>query len=359
MAYKFEYQEIDSQKISEDAEKFCKDYKESSQFQTGVPVCFLGDGTYIFRIYPDRDAKGWPRIIKRAWIHGRIPVDEKRSIRFWADDRVDKLLEEAAETGLEKLWGKFLYQYRSREQGYMMAHFYEVPAGQEYTKKGESYATVLDRRATYAIQNFIAELHPNDKKQLLDPNLDAPGLRLQITKAGSKSNVSCGIAGMTKLSLPPLEFKDDDGKEIEYKGLDYVYIKETDKVSDEDFFKIRQNISAEIQSFKSNNGPAVDKSAEAHRIGDKVPNNSNSKETNKIEDKVSEAREQAKETVTTKSKNDIECRLYEQGKASEKVRSQYPDARYGNKPEKSNPYCLACDWESECEDATAKAKAAA
>jgi hypothetical protein len=93
----------------------------------------------------------------------------------------------------------------------MMAHIFECPES-EYTKPRQTYGVVLDRRQMFSIHDFVAELHPDDKRQMLDPNNVAPGIKLSITRGSGKANVSCGIAGMQKLELPDLQFKDDDGK---------------------------------------------------------------------------------------------------------------------------------------------------
>jgi hypothetical protein len=265
MAYSFEFRDGDMDKLSEDADKLIKECMTSYSFQASVPICFLGDGTYVFRIYPDRDSKGWPRLIKLVSIHSKIPIGERRKIRFWKDDRVNKLFDEAKQAGLEHLWGKPIYQYKSREQGYMMAYFYEVPEGQKYTQSGKAYGTILDKHSMAALYNLMLAVPPEDKRQLFDPANPAFGIKLSLKRAAGKSNVSCRIA-MSKLTLPSLEFKDDEGNEIEYDGLDSIYIKETDKILDEDFFKLKQAVTEQINNFKAAGGKAVDKSAEGHKF---------------------------------------------------------------------------------------------
>jgi hypothetical protein len=387
MPYNFQLSDDDFARINEDAEQYRKEYKERG-FQVGVPVCFLGDGNYIFRLYPDRDAKGFARVIKKAWIHTGITVEEKK-LRFWSDERVNKLFAEAEEAGLEKIFGKPIYQFKSREQGYIMAHMYECPET-EYTKPGNTYATVVNRRQMFAIQDFIAELHPDDKRAILDPNNPAPGIKLQNTKGSGKANVSCGIAGMQKLTLPALEFKDDDGNPIEYNGLDQVYITENDKISDEDFFKLRNMVYTEIANFKASGGLAKDKSAEGHKFSDKAlespaplishstgPSQAfhasqagNLNPEPRAPQEAKPAPEAPKAAAasstapalaapTTATGEEIRCRLADQCKSNPKMAEAYPDARFGNHPEKSTPYCLACSFEEECTVVTAKAKKAA
>jgi hypothetical protein len=250
MTYSFRFEEEDISKISKDADDFVKEYITSGSLQRGVPICFLGDGTYVFRIYPDRDARGRPRLIKRVWLHYKIPIAGKRKVRFWKDDRVDKLFDEARQAGLENLWGKPIHQYKSREQAYMMAHFYEVPTGQKYTEMNKAYGTIIDKRSIIAIQNLIAGLDLEDMRDLFDPNNSAFCIRLSIARARSKSVVSCSIA-VQKAILPPLEFKDDEGNKIEYTGLDGIYIRETDAISDEDFHKLKQAVTNEKAADKS------------------------------------------------------------------------------------------------------------
>jgi hypothetical protein len=368
--YSFSWSESDLKHVSDEAEKYREDYKKTGNYQPGIPICFFGEGNYIFRIYPDRDPNGFARIIKKAYFHNRkVPV-EGLYLRFWEDDRINKLFREAEEAGLEKIWGNFLYMYRSQERGYMMAHLYESPPGNEYALAKKSYGVVLDRRQVFAIQDFIAELHPEDKRSLLDPNNAAPAIKLSITRGSGKANVSCGIAGMQRLELPPLEFKDEDGSPIEYTGLDNIYIKETDKISDEDFFKLRKAVSEEIANFKASGTPAKDLSSEAHKFGDggqkdsgkeaspkETKQNSNpGVHTNPLPDiKPTESKSSSGSTEA----ETVRCRLAEQTMISPSLKETYPNAAFGNKPEKNTPYCMVCDFEEPCKELTAKRMKAA
>jgi hypothetical protein len=344
MAFKFDMKDDEYDQISDEAKAYQKEYKESGGFQAGVPVCFLGDGNYIFRIYPDRDSKGFIRLFRRAYIHNGITIGGKK-FRFWQDERVNQLVQEAADAGMEKIFGKALYTFRSKENGYMMVHLYECPES-EYTKPKNSYAAVLNRRQMFAVQDFIAELHPEDKRQILDPNIPAPAIKLSITRGAGKSNVSCGIASMQKLLLPELEFKDENGALIEYKGLDHVYITEEDKLSDDDYFALRTAVHSEITNFQAL-GPAQDHSAEAHKIG-QSPSESPPPQTSP-----------AVSTPQLDEHGNVRCRLAEAGKINPKMAETYPGAKFGNKPEGITPYCLACEVEALCKDATKKQKAAA
>jgi hypothetical protein len=366
--YSFTWSDDDIKGVTEQAERFREDYKKSGNFQPGIPICFFGEGNYIFRIYPDRDQHGFARIIKRAFFHNRKTGVEGLYLRCWEDDRINKLFREAQEAGLEKIWGNFMYAYRSQERGYMMVHLYESPPGNEYALPKKSYGAVLDRRQIFAIQDFIAELHPDDKRQLLDPNNAAPAIKLSITKGAGKANVSAGIASMQRLELPPLEFKDEDGAPIEYRGLDHIYITEEDKISDENFFKLKQAVTQEIVNFKSAGGNVKDLSSEGHKFGDKPEEVKETKTESNPEPKKEESNPlpdpkpvSAAVTQTTKTEEAgaIRCRLAEQTLNSPSLKEAYPNAAFGNKPNKQTPYCLVCDFERECEELTKKRKAAA
>jgi hypothetical protein len=49
-----------------------------------------------------------------------------------------------------------------------------------------------------------------------------------------------------------------------------------------------------------------------------------------------------------------QCRLADQCRNNPKMAEAYPDVKFGNKPSRSTPYCLACDYEEECRVATEK-----
>jgi hypothetical protein len=379
MAFQFNLTDEDITRLSNEAEAYRKEYKERG-FQAGVPICFLGDGTYVFRIYPDHDSRGFARILKRAWIHTGIPIEGDKKLRFWKDDRVNDLFQEAEDAGMEKIFGKQIYQFKSREQAYMMLHYYES-SNDEYTKPRTSYGTILSRRQVFAVQEFIAGMYIDDKRAILDPSHPAPGIKLQITRGSGKANVSCGIAGMQKLTLPELEFKDEDGNLIEYAGLDHIYITEQDKISDEDFFKLRVLVRAEIASFRAAGGKAKDKSAEGHRFSDKAAESPGPSQTvsqaiggpsqsfhasqagdlQATAAKLANGPPTASQAVVSIEANadGIRCRLADQAKINAKVAEAYPDARFGNKPSKTTAYCLACSFEEECTLATEKRTKAA
>jgi hypothetical protein len=247
----------------------------------------------------------------------------------------------------------------------MMVHLYDSPPGNEYALPKKSYGAVLDRRQIFAIQDFIAELHPDDKRQMLDPNNAAPAIKLSIAKGAGKANVSCGIASMQRLELPPLEFKDEDGAPIEYKGLDHIYITENDKISDENFFKLKQAVTQEIINFKSAGGNVKDLSSEGHKIGDRTADKPEEVKETKSEPKKEERNPKpdpkpvAAAEAEKSEETGVRCRLAEQTLVSPSLKEAYPNAAFGNKPEKITPYCMVCDWESECKILTEKNRKAA
>jgi hypothetical protein len=136
--------------------------------------------------------------------------------------------------------------------GYAMVRIFDCPSGGQYIKRETSMAIIMQPRATNAFSEFITSLHPDDKRKLLDPTIPAPAIRLSIIR-GARSYASCGIT-MDAYTLPALVFKDDDGQDIPYNGLDDIYIKNDEILSDEDFLEFKRGAMAELEKFKSISG---------------------------------------------------------------------------------------------------------
>jgi hypothetical protein len=60
MAYSFRFENGDIKKLADEAINFVKGRRNSGSLRTDPPICYLGEGRYIFRIYPDRDINGFP-----------------------------------------------------------------------------------------------------------------------------------------------------------------------------------------------------------------------------------------------------------------------------------------------------------
>jgi hypothetical protein len=115
-------------------------------------------------------------------------------------------------------------------------------------------------------------------------------------------------------------------------------------------------------------GVAADKSAESYKFEDKAAEAKPAEQ--KLETKTESAAtaptqesspqssppEQAK-VQDTAGDEMILCKLEERGKVVENLKAQYPNARFGSKPDKKNVYCLACAFENECAEVTARARA--
>jgi hypothetical protein len=109
-------------------------------------------------------------------------------------------------------------------------------------------------------------------------------------------------------------------------------------------------------------GHASDKSAEGHKFEDKATEAKPSEQQEtKTESKATEPTQESNPQSSSPEQAKAQdaagdgfvCKLQEQQKISEKLKVQYPNARFGSKPAKTNLYCLACDLEHKCADVTA------
>jgi hypothetical protein len=218
--------------------------------------------------------------------------------------------------GLTQLWGNPLYRYKAQQMGYAMVHMYDCPSGRPNMKRRTSMAIIMQAWAINALSQLITSLHPDDRRKLLDPTISAPAIELFI----AKSYVTCDIT-TDVYTLPDLVFMDRDGQEIPYNGLDDIYIRNDEILSDDDFFEFKRGASAELENFKGFS--------------------------------LSDLPDPTGET------DEIACRLWEGSKTFTRY-ERYKNARFGNRPMNQNgsshatPFCVLCDIERECVALTRK-----
>jgi hypothetical protein len=112
MTFNLSDQDIDS--ITKDAKQFGKEFNEGRKLTPRVPFGFLGKGSYIFRLYPDRDANGRTRILKRLRVHTKLHISSEKAVRCVDDPRVATVIANLEKAGVTHLWGNPLYRYKAQ-----------------------------------------------------------------------------------------------------------------------------------------------------------------------------------------------------------------------------------------------------
>jgi hypothetical protein len=104
---------------------------------------------------------------------------------------------------------------------------------------------LFSRRQIFALQNFIADLTREDKRKLLDPKLAANGISIKVAKTGSKSSVTVGLEGATKIGTLPVspELLCSNGlTTLPFKSLDSVFVTERNKLADKDWEEFKRKV---------------------------------------------------------------------------------------------------------------------
>jgi hypothetical protein len=248
--------------------------------------------------------------------------------------------------GVTHLWGNPLFRYKAQQMGYAMAHIIDCPPRSRYIKKDKSMAIIMQSGALNALSQFITLMRPDDKRKLLDPTIPAPAIELSITR-GAKSNAICDIT-TDVYRLPALVFKDHDGQDIPYNGLDDIYIKNDETLSDEDFCEFRKGAMAELEKFRALARNKRGTAACAHQF--KAISSGVKPEEQKQEITAERVFDLPSPTGET---DEIACPLWEGSKTSTRF-ERYKNARFGNKPmnqdgsSHATPFCMLCDVAPEC-----------
>jgi hypothetical protein len=388
MPYEFKYQDADTEILDKQANEYKEKYlSNSGGGATGTRAwqAYVQDGTHTFRFYPDRDAKGYARLIRRAWVHRGLPIGPKKKVWVYGDERVDALMNEIEQEKMTTIFGKKTWQWKSAEVGVACAHVFES-SDKEWTIAGHTMVLLLQKRQIFAFQEFVADLHPEDKRKMFDPSLDAVGINFKVNHAASKSNVSVGIAGtrLLHLAMPPQLVADDRETLIPFEGLDKVYITEDQKLSDEDFLEFKKAVYTELEKFKAQGGQATDVTGGGGNGGNNVtsfkdtgpaagpqsptpqptqPTPSNPEPNPKPSPPLNptpKPQDPEPPPAAAIVPNDERCGLAARIKAKPEQAEIYGHGiTFGNRPDKRNPYCTICDYEKDCIELTLSNREAA
>ena len=324
----------------------------------GVPVSFLDPGNFSFRIYPDRNEEGKPRILKRVSIHS-FQLGEKR-IRFWHDNRVNELVRRAEEAGdKDEAW-----KWRAREHSYLMTHLYRVPPGNKYLKKDTACALILNRKQSESFLKFVLGLSPEERKARLNPNAAAPAITLRVVGRGKSGETHFGYT-QEEFSLP---FPPNLPEGSSWEGLDKVYVQPTDRISDQDFGLFQRQVEARV-SFLSNRGVERPNGRTSVPVGSGGRTGASNGQSNGASngadlsdfgeeggsgdgDGESDSPSPPSEGATT-SGDEEKCLIAARALIDQSLREKFPEARFGKHPTgPTNPYCISCDHELDCRKLT-------
>lgn len=281
--------------------------------------CYLDQGTYVLRLYPDLH-KGRLRLMRKLW--GRRPPGIGRFLYDESDSRMNKLIKRLHDAKVEN---SFLYE--AQEYGVIRAFVISTTENNEYLKLGEPFHLVMSRWAMIdAFERWVSEIKPSDLRDLImEP--EAHGIKIEVYKEGKKwkCNISLSQEKYKKADLP------DD-----FPPLDSIFIDEVNPrvLTEDDYKKMANGVEELIQKngqAKSTTvlDPKSEKKLDA--LSDDL-DNSPPKTT-----RTEPVKEPTPEKSTTASTT-----------AAHTCPSGDPDLTYGEHPSEPNPACLSCAIESHC-----------
>jgi len=229
----YEYVEWNDEALSE-LDRESKEYlEENIQNQPRVPVAYLNEGKYRIRIWPDRDSKGRPRVMRHVFIQ-RLHDNQF----YLASDQIGKVIDESQEVKDE------LKRFARQEISLLMCQIVSVEPENQFVKPDTDVCIVLRQAGTFSLHSFMASLSSDEKRQFL--NTKAPAIPITITVTNGGFNVKMEINPrdsvhvMREMSLPA---------ESEWEGLDRIYIP-VDKIVTEELFHAFRRAVGEIKVKK-------------------------------------------------------------------------------------------------------------
>ena len=330
-----------------------RQYKE--EFEAGLGAegnaAFLNDGTYYFRIFPEL-VKNRLTLIRRFFSHhipkiGWFMCGEHCKIC----PQTDRL----AEHNVDKSW-----QQESRELGLVKVYLRDTTADNEYLKPKTHMTLILYPRQIYAIQAFIAELEPEDLREVLDVTDKHQGFKMVF---------SSGKKGTCTFSL------DEKSYEVpalpnDFPKLSEIFVTEDQFPDDKQMKRIKAFVSSQIAKSVDFHSPddhedtgtlsAAD-AAELMGADDDEDNLMTSTRSEKKKEKEKSNKKKSKKVIEAEVEDEEEEEVKakpKETKSKDKNKCPSKDAElsFGNHPAATHPHCLACEYEDECIAATEKSK---
>ena len=136
-----------------------------------------------------------------------------------------------------------VWKFKARREELVRAWIFESTAPKEYKylKTGEFGFIALRDKVFKSLNSFLADLNPQELKDVLVPIHEAPRIRLTLTP-GSDGSASWGF-DIKKAALPPLP--------TDYKSVNDVYVQDDAEITDEHLRSIRTQINKILMSLGS------------------------------------------------------------------------------------------------------------
>lgn len=219
--------------------------QEQQDRENRAPVSYLDEGSYWIRLYPEirleEDGKSRRmHVVRKFWSYTGLAKGVRRLPAPRGEaDLVRPEVMRLKDANYGESW-----KFMASEEGLIKVNIYRssLPKDHKYIKLNTPMFLILRRKQTNALNEFLAELSPENLRTVLNPRNTAPLIKVSYTK-GSGGSASFGF-DLEQKELPPLP-------ETFPSMFDVIINDETPLATDEELAKIRKSVSA-VLAMQSN-----------------------------------------------------------------------------------------------------------
>lgn len=323
-------------------EEMVEDQKKEANEGKGFPTSYAGpEGTYIFRIYPEK-YEGKPRMRRIYWANQIHKY--KKVLAVKEDTRIKELLDSAEKKGFDGRQ-RGAWQHRPSKEGVLLAYLIAAPKHKNIKKAGNLTALVLDWRQVAAFETFMEEYQEEtgeSLKSLLDPRKSSKAIKMTISskKENNKKKTFVDFTTTSKddYELPKLSEMIPEGQEFE--GLDSLGVPADRFLTEELFSEFQDYINKELKKL----GDFKD----ANRY---QPPSSSSNKSNEggYKPSSSPSSEEQEEDDSSSNLTEDDCLIVENIQSGILDESDYDSQiLFGNPPQDEVIECTICPNKDKC-----------
>ena len=228
--------------------------QEQADRENRAPIMTLDAGSYWLRIYPEirleEDGSRRMHVMRKFWSYSglvkglrRLPAPRGEA------DRIRPEVQRLVDANYGEAW-----KFKAKEEGLIKVHIYRstLPKDHKYVKIGAPMFLILRRKQINALNDFLAELSPENLRSILNPRAPAPMIKLSYT-AGAGGSSSFGF-DINNAELPPLP-------ENFPSLFDVLITDDTPLPTDEEIAKVRKAVSVALAMSSNIVNPEDDSGA--------------------------------------------------------------------------------------------------
>jgi len=218
--------------VQQDAEQ----YRDQNSDDDRAPTAYIDEGNYWVRLYPEMiiNEAGARQlvVVRRFWSYQRAFGVRRLPAPKDGDCPIRQQVQRLKDANYDEAW-----KYTAKEEGLIKLYIYKMSLkDHKYIKVKTPMFFILRRKQLTALADFLADLSPEDLRNIMNPRVAAPLIKFSFTK-GSGGSSSFGF-DLAREELPPLP--------EDFPSLYDVVMPESDAKppTDEEIAKYKKGISA-------------------------------------------------------------------------------------------------------------------